>query len=37
NAWVAQLNEGVSREEVFEGFAQSPEFTGICASYGIIR
>ena len=37
NAWVAQLNEGVSREEVFEGFAQSPEFTRICASYGIIR
>ena len=36
-AWVAQLNEGVSREEVFEGFAQSPEFTRICASYGIVR
>ena len=37
NAWVAQLNEGVSREEVFNGFAQSPEFTRICADYGIIR
>ena len=37
NAWVAQLDEGVSREVVFEGFAQSPEFTRICASYGIIR
>ena len=37
NAWVAQLDQGVSREEVFEGFAQSPEFTRICASYGIIR
>ena len=37
NAWVAQLNDGVSREEVFNGFAQSPEFTRICADYGIIR
>ena len=37
DAWVAQLDSGVSREEVFEGFAQSPEFTRICASYGIIR
>ena len=37
NAWVAQLDSGVSREEVFEGFAQSPEFTRICASYGIVR
>ncbi|MBO4636081.1 MAG: leucine-rich repeat protein [Clostridiales bacterium] len=37
DAWVAQLNEGVSREVVFEGFAQSPEFTRICASYGIVR
>ena len=37
NAWVAQLDSGISREEVFEGFAQSPEFTRICASYGIIR
>ena len=37
NAWVAQLNEGVSREAVFNGFAESPEFTRICASYGIVR
>ncbi|MBO4636983.1 MAG: DUF4214 domain-containing protein [Clostridiales bacterium] len=37
SAWVAQLDSGVSREEVFDGFAQSPEFTVICASYGIIR
>ena len=36
-AWVSQLNGGVSREEVFNGFAQSPEFTGICADYGILR
>ncbi|MBO4635712.1 MAG: DUF4214 domain-containing protein [Clostridiales bacterium] len=37
DAWVAQLNAGVSREEVFNGFAASPEFAQICASYGIIR
>ena len=37
SAWVAQLNEGVSREAVFNGFAESPEFARICASYGIIR
>ncbi|MBO4637862.1 MAG: DUF4214 domain-containing protein [Clostridiales bacterium] len=37
SAWVGQLNEGVSRETVFNGFAESPEFARICASYGIIR
>ena len=37
NAWVAQLDSGVSREEVFNGFAESPEFGRICAAYGIIR
>ena len=37
SAWVAQLDGGVSREEVFNGFAESPEFTRICASYGIVR
>ncbi|MBO4637863.1 MAG: DUF4214 domain-containing protein, partial [Clostridiales bacterium] len=37
NAWVSQLDSGVSREEVFNGFAQSGEFAGICASYGIMR
>lgn len=37
NAWVGQLNSGVSREEVFNGFAQSQEFTQICAWYGIAR
>ena len=37
DAWVAQLDSGVSREEVFNGFAQSQEFGQICASYGIVR
>ncbi|MBO4638075.1 MAG: DUF4214 domain-containing protein [Clostridiales bacterium] len=37
SAWVGQLDNGTSREEVFNGFAQSQEFGQICASYGIIR
>ena len=37
NAWVAQLDAGVSREEVFNGFSQSTEFGVICAQYGIIK
>ena len=37
NAWLSQLNDGVSREEIFSGFVGSQEFTGICDSYGIER
>ncbi|MCQ2533793.1 MAG: DUF4214 domain-containing protein [Clostridia bacterium] len=34
-SWVGKLTEGASREEVFNGFAGSLEFAGICADYGI--
>ena len=37
DAWVAQLDGGTGREEVFRGFADSIEFARICASYGIIN
>ena len=37
SAWVSQLDGDVSLEDVFNGFAESPEFTRICASYGIVR
>ncbi|MBO4637203.1 MAG: DUF4214 domain-containing protein [Clostridiales bacterium] len=37
DAWVSQLDSGVSRGEVFNGFAQSIEFARICALYGIVR
>ncbi|MBO4637499.1 MAG: DUF4214 domain-containing protein [Clostridiales bacterium] len=37
SAWVSQLDGGVSREEVFNGFAGSSEFARICANYGILR
>ncbi|MCQ2533801.1 MAG: DUF4214 domain-containing protein [Clostridia bacterium] len=35
SSWVSMLNEGKSRELVFNGFAGSPEFAGICSEYGI--
>lgn len=35
--WVDLLNQGVSREFVYRGFAESVEYDGICSSYGIIR
>ena len=35
--WIDQLGYGYSREYAFEGFANSPEFDAICASYGIPR
>ena len=33
--WVHKLNNGVGREGVFRGFAESMEFEMICNSYGI--
>lgn len=35
--WVDYLEQGLSREFVFRGFALSQEYTEICNSYGIIR
>ncbi len=35
--WVYKLDNGLSRDELFEGFANSNEFNEICKSYGIIR
>jgi hypothetical protein len=35
NAWVKQLNEGTSREEVLHGFSRSPEFRKLMAQYGL--
>ena len=36
-SWLNVLELGASREDVFNGFAQSSEFGAICANYGIIR
>ena len=35
NDWMNHLKNGMSRDEVLYGFAYSPEFTKIMASYGI--
>ncbi|MDR2591028.1 MAG: DUF4214 domain-containing protein [Oscillospiraceae bacterium] len=35
--WLNCLNSGLPREDVFSGFVNSPEFTRICESLGIIR
>lgn len=37
NTWKDALANGVSRQYVFRGFAESNEFTGICKDYGIVR
>ena len=35
--WMDLLSQGISREYVFRGFAQSQEYTNICNSYNINR
>ena len=35
--WLDKMNNGYTRDEVFAGFANSPEFEGICNFYGIVR
>lgn len=37
NNWLNILSSNNSREHVFNGFANSQEFMGICESYGIVR
>ena len=33
--WVNQLEKGTTREDIFNGFALSQEFKGLCEQYGI--
>ncbi len=33
--WVNQMNNGMTRQELFKGFANSTEFFNLCRSYGI--
>lgn len=35
NSWTAMLNAGSTREEVFNGFVASSEWSSVCSSYGI--
>lgn len=37
DGWLKLLEEGVSREYIFRGFAESGEFTNLCADYGVER
>lgn len=37
NYWMELLENGVSREYVFKGFAASQEFTSVCKEYGVER
>lgn len=37
DAWMNALASGQTREQVFQGFASSAEFTAICAEYGILK
>ncbi|MDD4849136.1 MAG: DUF4214 domain-containing protein [Gemmiger sp.] len=36
-SWVAKLESGSKREEIFNGFVGSDEFTALCKAYGIAR
>ena len=35
--WVSYLDKGVSYAYIVAGFTNSPEFTQLCANYGIVR
>ncbi len=35
--WVSQLENGMSREYVYRGFAESVEFSNLCTAYGVER
>ncbi len=37
STWLGLMEQGLSRDYVFRGFVQSPEYTSICQSYGIER
>ncbi|MCM1081984.1 MAG: cellulase family glycosylhydrolase [Clostridium sp.] len=37
NTWLGLMEQGLSRDYVFRGFVESPEYTSICQSYGIER
>ncbi|MCQ2483518.1 MAG: DUF4214 domain-containing protein [Clostridia bacterium] len=35
--WVDMLDSGTSKEEVFNGFSDAPEFTQLCENYGVMN
>lgn len=36
-AWTKAMDDGASRQQIFKGFAMSPEFSMICDDYGVFR
>ena len=34
SSWINVMERGTTREEVFNGFAMSTEFRGLCSQYG---
>lgn len=36
NYWLEQLDDGVTRENVFSGFCNSAEFSNLCNKYGVV-
>ena len=37
NYWLSNMNNGMTKDQVFSSFVQSQEFTEICANYAITR
>ena len=37
STWLGLMEQGLSRDYVFRGFVESPEYTSICQNYGIER
>ena len=35
--WATRLQNGATRQDVFDGFTGSQEWAGICADYGILK
>ncbi|MBO7424119.1 MAG: DUF4214 domain-containing protein [Clostridiales bacterium] len=35
--WVENMDNGMTKDQLFENFSTSPEFTGICVNYAIDR
>lgn len=35
--WLTKLSEGMSREYIYRGFANSQEFANVCGQYGVIQ
>ena len=37
NYWLGEMSKGMTKQQVFDSFVQSKEFTQICKDYAIDR